>query len=1402
MASGGVGDIKKLWQQGEDLSLGGKHSEAILQFQRAKRLLETESKTLYGSTEIPQDGASGNKLMTEIFSRLSESINRDVKLINANGVHALGLKRGFSKSDVKKAYRVAALKYHPDKNKDCDTSCIFAAIQSGYEKLNATLDAGEVPSHAVPTARRNTYNSAEPGNKEKEEDKHGPNYFYTSHKDAGRRDRGGNNPQKPSPYTFDQTRSQKGGNQRNRDASPRVSPRGTKGDGLYEMFERKQREKAASALSNDHLKLLLKQFGFTDRQVASMSREQLVKRYVGVSEAMKSKDYKKTGGGDKSDRGSFDKNTPPTGRRPTYGDEPAEGGAGEGAVKPPPRDREKEFLARERAGAKDRGKRHSAYRTPSVSYHDPEDDDDSGKFKLPTDFEPSAPGFGKDGGLEGFEAMAKAWADEWSKQMHKDMARDARQYTAQEKMEDLEKEIGLNRPSRGGSNSGKRSRATGPTASSSAARDRTGDGGYEFTHIPDSMKGANGNGNGKEKGDYKSPFASSHYTKKYEKAKKEELLAAEALAQARDKKRRDKEKEREAQGQGDGGKPSSEGEEAASRAQVADALRKERAQWMEQKLPSMSMRELRNICSASGVVWVKGETEDEVAAKLAKHYGVKVPPPRAQQGNADSGTRPPSGGGAGGVSAAEAALKSKFYFSSTQAQTQAQSGSGAASEQGAVDARRKKSPRGDTREDASASANTAPAPAKFISTKQLAELEKKVMGNGGRARRARPSSSEGQAQQQNQQQQQEEAEQENLVSGDRKVEPLRDLGSILSSAARQAAEEEGQEGKSERPAPGESASTAGTKKKQMSEGESTRLLRAVYGADTGKKPKRRAKSKEGARRKSPRGDDKEKDVVNPVVPPIPGPSQGGARGLTIEIEDPTEFLARQEHEQQQQETGQEAQGQGMRRSETAESDIGLDPEEEDLVGWSGRDLVARLEARGWDMDALRPASQRGSPKSPSAEAAQVGGEAGQGKMFRTVTKSQEAIRMRASQGGADPKAEERDKDDEDDERDTSFHSNNSQTSSAGAVTIDSGHNPAGADDREDSGIKFGTGILGSDDEDDDDGEDEESGARAPTESDSDVMEESVPEGSPRFRGSTSSGAASLTAGRGVPDLDSVPKGPKVFEALLKQQEAEEEMKLQQEAEAGDIAVQPGRIRRRGGSNTNSGNPSPESSNPPAGGAASPGASGAKTRSPDLRLNLAAIMKDRETAEGTAERGVGAGEGDVQAEVDFWVNSARSDASGRNTYRELEARMREDEERREEARSSPKKNESPVGTTTGISALDDVSAKLLEKYSSGNANKGSPTGGRSASSGSLSPDEVNKQLQELQRRIQSDKNRDYLDGFLGDEEGEEEENSRAALNKRHKKGSSSPRSKPSSSPGSRTSKGLGDDKDRQEFFFFG
>ena len=45
---------------------------------------------------------------------------------------------------------------------------------------------------------------------------------------------------------------------------------------------------------------------------------------------------------------------------------------------------------------------------------------------MPADFMP--PGTekpGQHGGLDGFEAMAKAWAQEWSKQMTGEMKRDA-----------------------------------------------------------------------------------------------------------------------------------------------------------------------------------------------------------------------------------------------------------------------------------------------------------------------------------------------------------------------------------------------------------------------------------------------------------------------------------------------------------------------------------------------------------------------------------------------------------------------------------------------------------------------------------------------------------------------------------------------------------------------------------------------------------------------------------------------------------------------------------------------------------------------------------------------------------------------------------------------------------------
>jgi curved DNA-binding protein CbpA len=77
-------------------------------------------------------------LTNEILVKLSASIDKNLSSLGANPVAALQLSRGFKSSDVKKSYRALALKYHPDKKKDSATSCIFAVIQSAYEKLKSS----------------------------------------------------------------------------------------------------------------------------------------------------------------------------------------------------------------------------------------------------------------------------------------------------------------------------------------------------------------------------------------------------------------------------------------------------------------------------------------------------------------------------------------------------------------------------------------------------------------------------------------------------------------------------------------------------------------------------------------------------------------------------------------------------------------------------------------------------------------------------------------------------------------------------------------------------------------------------------------------------------------------------------------------------------------------------------------------------------------------------------------------------------------------------------------------------------------------------------------------------------------------------------------------------------------
>ncbi len=1462
MASGGVPEIKKLWQKGEDLSLDGKHGDAILQFQRAKSMLLVESKALYGTTEVPQDGGGGRKLMGDILTKLSESINRDVKLINANAVHALGLKRGFTKADVKRAYRSAALKYHPDKNKDCDTSCIFAAIQSGYEKLNATLDAGEVPSttgDAPPKRRGSASNSAEESGASYNASG-GTNYFYTSHKDVGRR----NAPKdkKPSPYTFDQTRQvpkssapPRGGVGPRYDKdvsgnSPRVSPRGnsrtTPGENL-------RREKATSNLSDDHLMILLKQFGFNDRQVRQMSRQELIKRYLAVSAHVGGGPSLSGNGKDghsarRKARGSFD--TADDSHAPG-----SSGNSGNGA----PRDRERDFLKAQREASK--GRRDSKYRSDGEAPGVALDDDDGGAFQVPHDFVPPPVGGTKGrtsggsyptaasarGGLDGFEAMAKAWASEWQKQMKKEIHREQMQYQQQ-----LEKEIGVKPPL---SKQGNRRR------SNTAAGGKNNPGnGYEYTHVPEEFKrnkekaweaagvkpdpggvrakGNRGRGDEANQADYKSPFASTHYTQKLERARKEEKIAAEALAH--DKARAAKRRTRSNTTEGDTSSTSTANENGEKsmendRARVADALRIERAAWMQERLPTMSRQELQNISTASGVSWHGNDSDDKLRKELARHYGI----------------RPPHNDGA--VSAAQAALRSKLHDSTDRRSLPNNGLQGAHSnppnaKPGSQEGLRHKndhvnsSTTADSRGDGSDtstddlstshSARRADGPSnaesgapssethfKYISTQQMKELERRVLGPQGRDRQkshkdtssAGPTgSSGGNGSVPNPIGPSVAAEPspplapsvDDGLKGPQDRERMRDLTSLLSDAAKKAAydevdkmdkkseeEEMSRRGKAflqkymDDPADssGEGSSRpAGTSSGRMA--VSAKALQAAQNAR--KREQRRGQAVPSSRTKHHLDQDKDKNRGKGNEAAV-GKREIKTRKklppLTIEIDevDPAQLLNDEESPQSvalEQEipphagasAGAGASISDSHRRENEEEDV---DDEEDFHE-NEENLLARLQQKGWDLTSLTSPSAAQAPAHTSKPAAGVGVSETEKLNLRIRTNSRGGILRRAAQ---QEREREREREREMSAPSTPPPNISSATADTGGASAGTSGSAASAETDEDtaevsplsrgdgtgveeqSGIKFGTGIL--DDEDDEEDEDEEE--------------------------------SSL-------ELDRVPKGPRVFEAVLRQQEKDEQ--LAASSTSTEPVVAPGRIRKMT-SYTNS-SPSASLGNAKNTPESSPiEQSGSGSGRTDLRLDLSGIGQSS-NASGIRNDKEGGGEvEDVQEEVDFWVNSARSDMSGGNTYRDLEIRLNaelaqqtalEDKaggekgsskglsrggsedptskgQAHEGRESTPRTIAEAVAMAGGgTDSIAQVSRRLLDKYSA----RGTPsprirgppemtitaTGARSGNrtrpgQPPMSPEEVNKEMAELRRRIAEDKNDEYLASYETAEEKE-------------------------------------------------
>ena len=284
-----LGDrVGSLWQEGEELSSNGLHGDALIQFQRAKALLISEGK----SNQNP----NAAKILSQIMQKLSSSIDRDVAKLGKNPVLTLGLSRGFTKSDVKKAYRKFALKYHPDKNSDCDTSCIFTVIQQSYEKLSATLDDTPPVAGGTSSSTSTRNPKTEPGRSERP-----PAYEFKTFQEREHASQQADSLRRPQQTYKEKELERKrerdymrekaaaAASEQQQGHEPifhRSSHTGAPSTGVPPVF--RQEASYLSELPTAALRKLLKQFGFGET-AELMSREELIKKYMAVSAHLDSK---------------------------------------------------------------------------------------------------------------------------------------------------------------------------------------------------------------------------------------------------------------------------------------------------------------------------------------------------------------------------------------------------------------------------------------------------------------------------------------------------------------------------------------------------------------------------------------------------------------------------------------------------------------------------------------------------------------------------------------------------------------------------------------------------------------------------------------------------------------------------------------------------------------------------------------------------------------------------------------------------------------------------------------------------------------------------------------------------------------------------------------------------------